>query len=692
MTDESLHTIPLEHNIDYHIMSLFERLEAMRKDSHGHAINNRLSSTQQQKRKMQGEIRTLEFWRSIISECLASFFYVFIVCGAAAGAGVGASVSSVLLATALASGLAMATLTQCFIHISGAHVNPAVTLAACIIRAISPVRAAMYITAQCGGGIAGAALLYGVTVPGYQGNLQAAISHSASLAAWERFGVEFSMTFVVVLTYFVSTDSMKRYMGNSAVSVGAAYSACSFVSMPYLNPARSLGPSFVLNKWDNHWVYWFGPLVGGIASGLLFEYVFSSRRNTRAHKSSVDNDSSSIHSEDDLNFDVDVEKSHAPAKYSQGTYPRGQTNTKSAIASNTGTLSSGANYCQNLYTAPPLTKFDQPEPLYGGTRSLYCRSPTLTRTNLNRSQSVYTKSNTAINREIVPRPGPLVPAQSLYGMRMTQTQTQAQSSHLQNQNVQNQLQQRSESIYGIRGSTRQSHQQQQQHQHQSQQQQQHQHQHHQQQQQQPHQQLHQHQSAQQPSHHQSQPPSQDSQQGFQPVYGTRHNPNPLDGNIKYDRRPESAYGMAVHRNRGQSAQSDDSSYGSYHGSAVTPPARNQNGGEPILMYAPPPPIPSNHSQVGAPPMRTQSERKVTAPVVVSQSSQITTGVVTYATNSGQGVPPPPQQTTQQQPQQQPPPQQQQQQHQQQSQQQHILVQQHQTSQQQHYGMLPMRTN
>ncbi|XP_018792524.1 PREDICTED: neurogenic protein big brain [Bactrocera latifrons] len=698
MTDESLHTIPLEHNIDYHIMSLFERLEAMRKDSHGNAINNRLSSTLQPKRNMQGEIRTLEFWRSIISECLASFFYVFIVCGAAAGAGVGASVSSVLLATALASGLAMAALTQCFIHISGAHINPAVTLAACIIRAISPIRAAMYITAQCGGGIAGAALLYGVTVPGYQGNLQAAISHSASLAAWERFGVEFSLTFVVVLTYFVSTDSMKRFMGSSAITVGSAYSACSFVSMPYLNPARSLGPSFVLNKWDNHWVYWFGPLVGGIASGLLFEYVFSTRRNSRTHKQNADNDSSSIHSEDELNYDLDVEKPHMAPKYPQSTYPRGQASTKTAIASNTGTIPGGVNYCQNLYTAPPLNKFDQPEPLYGGTRSLYCRSPTLTRTNLNRSQSVYTKSNTAINREIVPRPGPLVPAQSLYGMRMTQPQTQAQSSHLQNQNVQNQLQQRSESIYGIRGSTRQSQQQQQQqhqqqqHQqsHQQQSQQQHQHhqqqqQHHQQQQQQ-HQQHHQHQPAQQSQLHQPQQTNQDGQQGFQPVYGTRHNPNPLDGNLKYDRRPESAYGMAIHRNRGQSAQSDDSSYGSYHGSAVTPPARNPNSGEAILMYAPPPSMPSSHSQVVAPPpIRTQSERKVTAPVVVSQPQQITTGVVTYTASSGQGMPPP-QQTSQQQPQQQPP------QQQQQSQQQQILIQQHQSSQQQHYGVLPMRTN
>ncbi|KAJ6648195.1 Neurogenic protein big brain [Pseudolycoriella hygida] len=99
--------------------------------------------------------------KCIRSECLASFLYVFIVCGAAAGAGVGASVSSVLLATALASGFAITTLTQCFSHISGAHINPSITMGMAVIRAISPLRAAMYITAQCGGGIAGAALLYG---------------------------------------------------------------------------------------------------------------------------------------------------------------------------------------------------------------------------------------------------------------------------------------------------------------------------------------------------------------------------------------------------------------------------------------------------------------------------------------------------------------------------------------------------
>lgn len=74
-------------------------------------------------------------------------------------------------------------------------------------------------------------LVRSVTVPGYQGNLQAAISHSAALAAWERFGVEFILTFVVVLCYFVSTDAIKKFMGNSAFAIGAAYSACCFVSV-----------------------------------------------------------------------------------------------------------------------------------------------------------------------------------------------------------------------------------------------------------------------------------------------------------------------------------------------------------------------------------------------------------------------------------------------------------------------------
>ena len=108
-------------NMEYHLVTLFEKLDAVRRD----ATCVSPSTSAPVRPSMHVEVRTLEFWRSIISECLAAFFYVFIVCGAATGAG-GASTTSastptfsVTLATALATGFAIATLTQCFGHVSG---------------------------------------------------------------------------------------------------------------------------------------------------------------------------------------------------------------------------------------------------------------------------------------------------------------------------------------------------------------------------------------------------------------------------------------------------------------------------------------------------------------------------------------------------------------------------------------------
>ncbi|KAH9381326.1 hypothetical protein HPB48_011754 [Haemaphysalis longicornis] len=105
------------------------------------------------------EIRTLELWRAVIGECLATFFYVFLVCGAHVSWPGYAEPS--VLAISLATGATAAAVVQCYARVSGAHMNPAVTLAAFATRRVSPLRALLYVTAQCGGGIAGAALLYG---------------------------------------------------------------------------------------------------------------------------------------------------------------------------------------------------------------------------------------------------------------------------------------------------------------------------------------------------------------------------------------------------------------------------------------------------------------------------------------------------------------------------------------------------
>lgn len=128
-------------------------------------LMSRVDSARQRanrKRAMSAEVRTLEFWRAIIAECLATFFYVFLLCAThISWTGSHLAHQPNWLVMSFTSGCAMATLCQCFGHISGAHVNPAVTCAQLVTAKITPLRAVLYVIAQCGGSIAGAALLYG---------------------------------------------------------------------------------------------------------------------------------------------------------------------------------------------------------------------------------------------------------------------------------------------------------------------------------------------------------------------------------------------------------------------------------------------------------------------------------------------------------------------------------------------------
>uniref|UniRef100_T1KPH0 Aquaporin n=1 Tax=Tetranychus urticae TaxID=32264 RepID=T1KPH0_TETUR len=234
-------------------------------------------------KKMSQEVKSLEFWRSLIAECLSTFFYVFLVCAVNiswTGSLIGHTPNWIVMS--LTSGLAMAILTQCFGHISGSHVNPAVTCAFLVTRNITPLRSILYIIAQSGGAIAGAALLYGVSIPGHQGALGIALAHEA-LGAGQIFGVEFVLTFLIVFTIFATLDINRKSMGNDSITIGSAYMVCSLTGLPAsgasFNPARALGPAFVMNKWKHHWVYWIAPITGSMLAGLIYEFIFDSRKS-----------------------------------------------------------------------------------------------------------------------------------------------------------------------------------------------------------------------------------------------------------------------------------------------------------------------------------------------------------------------------------------------------------------------------
>lgn len=144
---------------------------------------------------MQAEVRTLEFWRSIIAECLATFFYVLLVCSATTSA----SEHRLQTDSALAAGFGMAAVGGAFAGVSGAHANPAVTVACLLARHLSPLRAVLYVCAQCGGGVAGAALVLGV---------YSRISDPAVLQpSGGTFAMEFALTTLIMYTFCASRAS-----------------------------------------------------------------------------------------------------------------------------------------------------------------------------------------------------------------------------------------------------------------------------------------------------------------------------------------------------------------------------------------------------------------------------------------------------------------------------------------------------
>jgi len=209
------------------------------------------------------------------------------------------------------AGLAIAIITAAFSGVSGAHANPAVTMAMIIIRQISPLRALLYMCAQCGGGIAGAALVNGVY------SASGGIKDPILLKDPEKgaFGMEFTLTFMVVYVICAakadaasnvavkpSSAATSSYgstsYGSSAyynstqpspligvttnkpnpIIVGVAYAGCLISWLGSLNPARALGSAFVSTleyRFKQHWIFWVGPFLGAVAGAFAFEYIFN---------------------------------------------------------------------------------------------------------------------------------------------------------------------------------------------------------------------------------------------------------------------------------------------------------------------------------------------------------------------------------------------------------------------------------
>lgn len=219
-----------------------------------------------------------------LAEALGTFALVFAGPGAAAvntasggavsGVGVGISFGLIVMAMIFAIG-----------HISGCHINPAITIAMLVVRRITPEKAAGYIAAQLAGAVlAGLAI---IAIVGSAGDAGATTPHigGTDAALWSELILTFFLSFVV---FSVATDSRAQdEMAAVAIGgyVGFAATGWGPVANASMNPARSFGPAVAANVWDAHWVYWVGPIVGSVVAALLYELLREPSAREEAHGS-----------------------------------------------------------------------------------------------------------------------------------------------------------------------------------------------------------------------------------------------------------------------------------------------------------------------------------------------------------------------------------------------------------------------
>ncbi|XP_057514094.1 aquaporin TIP1-1-like [Actinidia eriantha] len=215
--------------------------------------------------------------KAALAEFISTLIFVF----AGQGSGMafdklnpGASATpSGLVAAAVAHAFALFVAVSVGANISGGHVNPAVTFGAFIGGHISLLRGILYWIAQLLGSTVACLLLQFAT----NGMATTAFSLSAGVGVWNAFVFEIVMTFGLVYTvYATALDSNKGSLGIIApiaigFIVGANILAGGAFDGASMNPAVSFGPALVSWSWENHWVYWAGPLIGGGLAGLVYE-------------------------------------------------------------------------------------------------------------------------------------------------------------------------------------------------------------------------------------------------------------------------------------------------------------------------------------------------------------------------------------------------------------------------------------
>ena len=210
--------------------------------------------------------------RRSAAEALAAFALVFAGCGAIV-ADVQYDGALGAVGVSLVFGLIIMVMVYATGHLSGAHINPAVTIAFTLSRHFPPRDAAAYVGAQVVGATAGALVLLAVW-PDQPGDLGTTVP---------TVGVGSAFVYELVLTAFLMFVIMAVATDTRAVGAAAAIAIGGTVGLDALfggtvtgasmNPARSFGPALAAGEWKGFWIYVVGPVLGAALGALAYQLV-----------------------------------------------------------------------------------------------------------------------------------------------------------------------------------------------------------------------------------------------------------------------------------------------------------------------------------------------------------------------------------------------------------------------------------
>lgn len=216
-----------------------------------------------------GEART--GLRRALAEGIGTYFLVLVGPGAAmVDAHTGGAVGHT--GVALAFAFVVLAMVYALGHISGAHVNPAVTLAFWSVGRFPARDVLPYLLAQCGGAVAASLTMGAVLGPagGYGATLPA-VGVGGALA------VEALLSFVLMLVVMAVATDPRTAPGFAGIAVGLTVGFCALMGGPLtgasMNPARSLGPAAAGGAWDGHWIYWVAPVGGMLVAARTYELL-----------------------------------------------------------------------------------------------------------------------------------------------------------------------------------------------------------------------------------------------------------------------------------------------------------------------------------------------------------------------------------------------------------------------------------